>query len=248
MSINVPKRVFIIPYRDREEEKKHFIANMQRYLSGENDWEMYFAHQCDTRPFNRGAMKNIGFLAIKDKYPHHYKDITFIFHDVDNYPRHLGSIPYTTTNGVVSHFYGFTYTLGGIFAIKGRDFESAKGFPNFWGWGFEDNVIQDRCIRLGFTIDRTCFFPFNDCENIIHKSDTMVRTYSREEGFGYKRGNVDDITHLKNCSWNFDGDLINITHFSSPIQFENLHFRIHDIKKHGSRVKVGRIRGRPMKF
>jgi len=75
----IPQRVFIVPYRDREEEKKNFLAHMHNYLREHDDWEICFAHQCDTRPFNRGAMKNIGFLAIKDKYPEHYQNITFIF-------------------------------------------------------------------------------------------------------------------------------------------------------------------------
>lgn len=245
MSTTIPKRVFIIPYRDREEEKKVFITRMHDYLSGQNDWEMYFAHQCDTRPFNRGAMKNIGFLAIKNKYPEHYRDITFIFHDVDNYPRHNGSIPYNTTDGVVSHYYGYNFALGGIFAIKGKDFELVKGFPNFWGWGWEDNIIQDKCIRNHLTIDRSCFFSIGDRENIIQTTNNFIRKYSVNELITYKKGNVEDISHLKDLEWNFDGDFIHITNFSSYVLPKQLTYRLHDIRK-GNVIRVRARRRRPM--
>jgi hypothetical protein len=83
-----PKRVFVVPYRDRIQQKFFFCKQMDFILEGQTDYEILFVHQCDARNFNRGAMKNIGFLAIKEKYPEHYQDITFIFNDIDTIPFH----------------------------------------------------------------------------------------------------------------------------------------------------------------
>jgi len=58
----VPKRVFIIPYRDRKEQMYFFQKYSSLILDDIlKDSEIYFSHQYDSRPFNRGGMKNIGF-------------------------------------------------------------------------------------------------------------------------------------------------------------------------------------------
>ena len=38
--MSIPKRVFIVPYRDREIHKKKFLEHMNDYLSDSNDWEI----------------------------------------------------------------------------------------------------------------------------------------------------------------------------------------------------------------
>ena len=86
--MTTPKIVFIVPYRDREQQKFFFSKHMSYVLENyePREYEIYFSHQLDNRTFNRGAMKNIGFLAMKQKYPDDYKKITFVFNDVDTIP------------------------------------------------------------------------------------------------------------------------------------------------------------------
>jgi hypothetical protein len=206
------KRIFIIPYRDRINDKEQFLIEMKSLLADTEPYEIYFAHQYDNRPFNRGAMKNIGFLAIKAKYPEEYKNMTFIFHDVDTWPSRKGLIDYQTTPGIVRHFYGYKFALGGMFAIKGADFEKTKGFPNLWGWGIEDNLINDRCLAAGLTIDRSQFYDIKD-KCIARSFDGFQRVISRKDSLAYKQATCDNITSLKNMQWTFNNEYINIRSF-----------------------------------
>lgn len=212
MQVVVPSRIFIIPYRDRVNDKEGFLANMKTLLADTEPYEIYFAHQYDERPFNRGAMKNIGFLAMREKYPEAYKEQTFIFHDVDTWPAHKGLIDYQTTAGVVKHFYGYRFALGGMFAIKGADFERSKGFPNFWGWGIEDNLMNDRCLAAGLTIDRSQFYNIGD-QRIARSFDGFKRIISRKDSLTYKQEGCDDLNSLKNVQWNLHNEYINVRTF-----------------------------------
>jgi hypothetical protein len=192
----IPKRVFIVPYRNRIQHKFFFCKYMSFLLEDKKDYEIYFSHQCDARTFNRGAVKNIGFIAIKNKYPEHYKNITFIFNDIDTIPFHK-IFDYETTLGTVKHYYGFKYALGGIVVMKGADFEKINGFPCYWGWGMEDNALQKRCERKNLIIDRSNFYEIGKPQ-ILQLFDGISRIISKKDP--WRSENDDGIDGLKTIS------------------------------------------------
>jgi hypothetical protein len=175
----IPKRIFIVPYRNRIQHKFFFSKYMSFILEDKNDYEIFFSHQCDARTFNRGAVKNIGFIAARNKYPKYYKDITFIFNDVDTIP-FSKIFDYETKHGIVKHYYGFKYALGGIVVMKGSDFEKTNGFPCFWGWGMEDNVLQKRCDKVELKVDRSIFYNIGSPE-ILQLFDGISRIISKKD-------------------------------------------------------------------
>jgi len=205
---NVPKRIFIVPYRNRLEQKFFFSKQMTFILEDTPDYEIYFSHQCDNRNFNRGATKNIGFLAMKEKYPEDYKNITFIFNDVDTLPFHK-IFDYQTTPGVIKHYYGFEYALGGIVVIKGEDFEKINGYPNFWGWGNEDKVLQTRSERHGLIIDRSKFYKIGNPE-ILQLFDGVSRLISpRDYHLGQNDSGADGLSSITRLTISIDSDSLN---------------------------------------
>ena len=232
-----PAKIFIVPYRDRPVQRASFVKQMNILLAAETQpYEIYFAHQCDTRPFNRGAMKNLGFLVMKAKYPTSYKNITFIFHDVDTWPSEPGLVNYSTDAGIVTHFYGYHFALGGLFAIKGADFEKSRGFPNFWGWGLEDNVIQERCVKVGLHINRDSFYDIND-KRITRLFDGYNRVLSKRDSVVYKHETPDDMYSLKNVTYTIEKDMINLTTFDCAMIAKHQVYENYDIRK-GSRIPI----------
>jgi len=101
-----PKIIFIVPYRDRKEHKQFFTKYMEFIMEDykKEDFEIYFAHQCDNLPFNRGAMKNIGFLVMREKYPTEYKNITFVFHVFVSFSQKKNGLPDLQTCLHTNHF------------------------------------------------------------------------------------------------------------------------------------------------
>ena len=248
MSKAPPKYVFIVPYRNRVQQKFFFSKYMSFILEDkEDEYEIYFSHQCDARTFNRGATKNIGFLAVKEKYPEHYKDISFVFNDVDTIPFHK-IFNYETTHGVVKHFYGFKYALGGIVVMKGADFEKINGFPCFWGWGMEDNVLQKRCEGYNLKVDRSVFYEIGSPQ-ILQLFDGISRIISKKDPWRMEHDNgLDGIRTIHKLSYTLDSKsenpndnvfvahnpnifFINIATFMTYVKFEGDQYYNYDLRE-----------------
>lgn len=260
---NIPKLVFIVPYRNRPQHKYFFSNYLKTIMETRNDYEVYFSHQCDIRAFNRGATKNIGFLAIKKKYPNDYKNMTFVFNDIDTIP-FSNIFHYDTVPGIVKHFYGFEYALGGIVALNGHDFEKTNGFPNYWGWGLEDNVLQKRCENIGLKIDRSQFYKIGN-PNILHLFDGVQRIINRKDPWRSTNDNgTDGLKTIHKLQYSIDTEsknpldniniivddrffIINITTFMTGIKFEHDNYTKYDLREpprkiiHPDKIKTQKI-------
>ena len=243
----IPKRVFIVPYRNRIQHKFFFCKYMSFLLEDNKDYEIYFSHQCDARTFNRGAIKNIGFLAIKNKYPDHYKNITFIFNDVDTIPFYK-IFDYQTTHGVVKHYYGYKYALGGIVVMKGADFEKINGYPCYWGWGMEDNTLQKRCEMHNLVIDRSNFYEIGKPQ-ILQLFDGISRIISKKDPWrSDKDDGIDGLRTISKLNYIIDSlstnpndnifpfedsriFYVNIKTFMTYLRYENDEYFNYDLRE-----------------
>lgn len=220
--MSIPNKIFIIPYRNREAHKLHFEIYMKYLLEDipDNEYKIFFIHQNDERPFNRGAMKNIGFIITKKLYPNDYKNITLIFNDIDTVPYKKNLLDYYTKKGIVKHFFGFNFCLGGIVSINAEDFENIGGFCNNWAWGFEDNVLNERVKNNNIKIDRSNFYKIHDMQ-IIHLNDGIQRLLSKQAPWRHSSKTFDTLNSITNIEYKINGNIIDINNFQIPINYLN---------------------------
>lgn len=238
----VPSLIFVVPYRDREQQQIFFAKQMKTVLADRepDTYKILYIHQTDTRKFNRGAMKNIGFLAVKSMYPDDYKDMTLVFNDVDTMPYSTGFLKYDTKRGMIKHFYGFRFALGGIVSITGYDFEQLNGFPNFWGWGYEDNALNDRALKHNLIIDRSQFYKILD-KNILFLTDGFERIVNRFATYTNSEEGVDGITGLE---YNVDDSsgFVNVIKFNTEVEDDASNTGVYDLRDAAQR---NNLRKRP---
>jgi hypothetical protein len=150
--------VVISPYRNREENLSRFIPAVTSFLDRRNiDYRIIISEQCNELPFNRGLLKNIGFVYAVENYPAAW----YCFHDIDMVPEEtVRGVDYSAPNdpSALFHLYGEVDSLGAIVLTSREAFERINGYPNnYWAWGYEDTCLIQRSLRAGVRIDRSRF-------------------------------------------------------------------------------------------
>lgn len=139
-------RVAIVPYRDRAAQLRKLLPVLEQIFD-----RVIVCEQTDGLPFNRGAVRNLGFV-LAGLPP----DAVVCFHDVDLLPD-LRRFRYRLDPpcGTVLHLYGHRHCLGGIVVCRATDFERSGGYPTaLWGWGGEDVELERRLAAVA-VIDRS---------------------------------------------------------------------------------------------
>ena len=229
----IPSLIFIVPYRDREQQydffSKHMLTILEDYPI--NYYKILYIHQKDNRSFNRGAMKNIGFIVVKQLYPNDYQNITLVFNDIDTMPYTKNMLTFPTKPGIIKHFYGFTYCLGGIVSINAKDFEMINGFPNFWAWGYEDNLLNNRAKYSNLEIDRSEFYNILD-KNILHFTEGITRNVNRTEYDEYNNNTSEGINTIFNLEYSInENGFVDVTQFFTSREENISQSYIHDLRK-----------------
>jgi hypothetical protein len=144
----------IVPYRNRPTQLKNFQRFITTYLvDGGYEYELIVVEQSDSKPFNRGKLLNIGFLKAKELGCDYV-----CFHDLDMLPI---DVDYSYSDKPIQLANNFVYEtgvsrtitdeyFGGVTIFPIEDFENINGYSNeYWGWGFEDNDLLERCREIG---------------------------------------------------------------------------------------------------
>lgn len=153
------KIAIIIPYRDRLDNFKIFLTNINRLLIHQNiTYGIYTVEPLTNLTFNRGILMNIGYVeSLKDS---NNTWNCFLFHDVDMIPEDFRNL-YKCENDLpvqyaiaVSKFgYStsgyFSHYFGGITAFTREQYRRINGFSNnYFGWGAEDDDLLYRTHNI----------------------------------------------------------------------------------------------------
>jgi hypothetical protein len=155
---------------------------------------------------------------------------------------------YDTYEGVIKHYYGFKFTLGGIVVIKGSDFEKINGFPNYWGYGMEDNCLQKRAGVNNLKIDRRHFYSIGSPE-ILQLFDGISRIISKKDPWRLQNDNgLEGLNTINKLMYSIDTTssnesdneftvnnpqiyIINISYFLTGVSYESEDYYNYDLRE-----------------
>lgn len=161
----------VVPFRAREAHLQKFVPTVRAYFARDKiDRDIFYrvlvVEQDKDLPFNRGAMKNIGFLLGRAE-----SDYT-CFHDVDylpiwadySYPElptgivwygaEARQVAHGRSAGMIYHK-SLDFFFGGVFLTPNKTFAQVNGYANdYWGWGYEDVDLVNRFKANGIDVVR----------------------------------------------------------------------------------------------
>ena len=152
--INSKKKINIITIeRNRPRGKKKFINVVPGFIKEQYpDYEIniIIVEQSKNKNFNRGKLRNIGFIESKKLNNPDY----VVFQDISVIPK-KGYKYHLPNKKEIIHNYGYSFCLGGLHVWNSSDFKIVNGYPNeYWHYGMEDVELLKRAERLGFRINR----------------------------------------------------------------------------------------------
>lgn len=168
----------VVPYRDRESHLAQFVPHVAAYMARVHpdlSYRVTVAEQADDGlPFNRGALKNAGFLLGE-----HDSDYACL-HDVDYLPddadyrwaddptsilwfgAETRPIAPETSDAQIKN--DLESTFGGALLVPNGIMRRINGYSNlYWGWGFEDFdfSLRIRARRISTGRRRGRFIPLD---------------------------------------------------------------------------------------
>jgi hypothetical protein len=160
----------VVPYRARESHLKFFVPAVRAYFSRDKvdceiPYRVLIVEQDNELPFNRGALKNIGFMLGRDN-----SDYT-CFHDIDYLPIWADYSWSDVPTAIVWHgaerrpvapgrsqrmlAHNLDEFFSAVVLAPNEIFASVNGYANaYWGWGFEDIDLRNRFTATGVPFGR----------------------------------------------------------------------------------------------
>ena len=126
----------IVPYRNRRSHLNHFTTSIKNHFSKSKiEYELIIVEQSDDKPFNRGALLNIGVRKAKEL------ECTYVaLHDVDMLPLDVDYSPVDRPTHLATNFHSshekdekriiFDEYFGGVTLFPINDYYHINGYSN----------------------------------------------------------------------------------------------------------------------